>query len=93
MYDTAEKGKTVRVEKTGEFNTAHVKYVDKRIAARHTHDGSGLQAAYEECKNKGQALRDHYLLELDLEDCKQIDESLSGLEREHDELLRELKGR
>jgi hypothetical protein len=32
MYDTVGKIDTVGLKKTGKFNTAHVKYVDKRIA-------------------------------------------------------------
>lgn len=85
MYDAVE-GLTVK------FNTSHEEYLDKRKTARKTCDGSELRTAYEERKNKGQALGDHYLRELDLENSRRIDEALAGLEREHHDLLRELRG-
>jgi hypothetical protein len=80
---------TTGEKETGEFNNAHKKYVEKKIVARRTGDGSELNHAYDECKNKALALRD-VLREQDPENSARVDGSIADLEICHGSLLREL---
>jgi len=82
---------TLAEEKTGEFNTAHLEYVDKRILAQRTGDARELNRAYEDCKNKALALRD-VLREQDPENSARADATITELEMCHEGLLRYSRG-
>jgi hypothetical protein len=82
---------TIVEKKTGEFNAAHVEYVDKKIAARSTRDGSESNRAYEECRNKALALRE-LLGDQDPENSERVDARIADLDVCHETFLRELRG-